>query len=64
MSMARNDIKFALRDGIAAAADDRVDFSYRVRLATAHLVEALDSLNGTARVIEDAPAGTTGDDDE
>jgi hypothetical protein len=45
MSMARNDIEVALRDGIAAAQDDRPDFPYRVRLVTSHLVEALDSLN-------------------
>jgi hypothetical protein len=45
MSMARNDIDVALRDGIAAAEDDRPDFAYRVRLVTSHLVEALDSLN-------------------
>src|SRR4051812_21390827 len=45
MAMARNDIEVALRDGIAAAEDDRPDFPYRVRLATSHLVEALDSLN-------------------
>jgi hypothetical protein len=45
MSMARNDIEVSLRDGIAAAQDDRPDFSYRVRLVTSHLVEALDSLN-------------------
>jgi hypothetical protein len=45
MSVARNDIEVALRDGIAAAHDDRPDFSYRVRLVTSHLVEALDSLN-------------------
>jgi len=45
MSMARNDVDVALRDGIAAAHDDRPDFAYRVRLVTSHLVEALDSLN-------------------
>ena len=45
MAMARNDVEVALRDGIAAADDDRPDFSYRVRLATSHLIEALDSLN-------------------
>jgi hypothetical protein len=45
MAMARNDIDVALRDGIAAAENDRSDFGYRVRLATAHLVDALDSLN-------------------
>jgi hypothetical protein len=45
MSMARNDIEVALRDGIAAAHHDRPDFAYRVRLVTSHLVEALDSLN-------------------
>jgi hypothetical protein len=45
MAMARNDIEVAVRDGIAAAHDDRPDFAYRVRLVTSHLVEALDSLN-------------------
>ena len=45
MSMARNDVEVALRDGIAAAQEDRPDFTYRVRLVTSHLVEALDSLN-------------------
>jgi len=45
MSMARNDVEIALRDGFAAGEDDRPDFGYRVRLATSHLVEALDSLN-------------------
>jgi hypothetical protein len=44
MSMARNDIELALRDGIVAAEQDRQDFTYRVRLATSHLVEGLDSL--------------------
>lgn len=44
MAIARNDIDLALRDGIAAAQQDREDFTYRVRLATSHLVEALDSL--------------------
>lgn len=45
MSIARNDIEVALRDGIDAAQDDRPDFAYRVRLVISHLVEALDSLN-------------------
>jgi hypothetical protein len=45
MAMARNDVEWALRDGIAAARDGRPDFAYRVRLVTSHLVEALDSLN-------------------
>jgi len=45
MSITRNDIEVALRDGIAAAQDDRPEFAYRVRLVTSHLVEALDSLN-------------------
>jgi hypothetical protein len=44
MAMARNDIELALRDGISAAQGNRQDFMYRVRLATAHLIEALDSL--------------------
>ena len=45
MSMARNDMDVALRDGISAAHHDRPDFAYRVRLVTSHLVEALNSLN-------------------
>ncbi|WP_027005044.1 hypothetical protein [Conexibacter woesei] len=45
MSMARDDLDRALRDGIKAAALDDQDFTYRVRLVTSHLVEALDSLN-------------------
>lgn len=45
MSIARNDLDLALRDGIRAAARDSQDFTYRVRLVTSHLVEALDSLN-------------------
>jgi hypothetical protein len=45
MSMARNDIEVSVRDGIAAAEENRPDFTYRVRLVTSHLVEALDSLN-------------------
>jgi phage I-like protein len=45
MGMAKNDIERALRDVLEAGERDRPDFSYRVRLATGHLVEALDSLN-------------------
>jgi hypothetical protein len=48
MSMARNDLDATLRDGIRAAGDDAQDFTYRVRLATSHLVEAIDSLNAYA----------------
>lgn len=44
LSMARNDLEFALRDAVRAAEDDAQDFTYRVRLLTSHLVEALDSL--------------------
>ena len=47
--MARNDIERALRDGVDAAKEDRQDFSYRVRLVTSHLVEALDSVNAYAK---------------
>lgn len=46
--MARNDLHVALRDGIRAAEDDAQDFTYRVRLVTSHLVEAVDSLNAYA----------------
>jgi hypothetical protein len=49
MSMARNDIEIALRDGIAAVNDDHPNFPYRVRLVISHLVEALDSLNAYSR---------------
>jgi hypothetical protein len=44
MSMAKNDIERALRDVLRVAKDDAPDFSYRVRLSTGHLVEALDAL--------------------
>lgn len=49
MSMVRNDIELALRDGIRAAERDAPDFTYRVRLATSHLVEGLDSLNAYSK---------------
>jgi hypothetical protein len=52
MSIARNDIEIALRDGIAAADDDRPDFAYRVRLATSRLIKALDSLNAYSQADE------------
>lgn len=48
MSMARNDLDTSLRDALTAANEDRQDFSYRVRLVTSHLVEALDSLSAYA----------------
>lgn len=44
MGMARNDIERALRDLKRAVDHDAPDFSYRVRLVTGHLVEAIDSL--------------------
>jgi hypothetical protein len=44
MAMAKNDIERALRDVLQAGKDDTPDFSYRVRLSTGHLVEALDAL--------------------
>jgi hypothetical protein len=44
MSMARNDIERAYRDLLASADEDRQDFTYRVRLATGHIVEAIDAL--------------------
>lgn len=45
MGMAKNDIERALRDVLKAGRDDSPDFSYRVRLSTGHLVEALDALS-------------------
>jgi rubrerythrin len=45
MSMAKNDIERALRDVVRAGENDEPDFSYRVRLVTGHLVEALDALD-------------------
>src|SRR3954447_14915469 len=44
MAMARNDIDRALRDLKRAIDSDAPVFSYRVRLITVHLVEAIDSL--------------------
>jgi hypothetical protein len=46
MSMARNDIDRAYRDLLASTDEDRQDFTYRVmvRLATGHIVEAIDAL--------------------
>ena len=54
--MARNDIDTALRDGIDAAERDRPDFNDCVRLATSHLVEALESLNAYSQESPDVPA--------
>jgi hypothetical protein len=45
MSMARNDIDRALRDTLRSGEQDGPDFSYRVRLVTGHLVEAIDALS-------------------
>jgi hypothetical protein len=45
MSIAKNDVERALRDVLRAGENDDPDFTYRVRLATGHLVEALDALN-------------------
>jgi hypothetical protein len=44
MAMARNDIDRALRDLLRAVEHDSPDFTYRVRLITGHLVEAIESL--------------------
>lgn len=44
MAMARNDIDRAFRDLIRSGEVDGQDFSYRVRLVTGHLVEAIDAL--------------------
>jgi len=43
MSMANNDIDRALADLIRSVDEDRPDFTYRVRLLTGHLVEAIDA---------------------
>jgi hypothetical protein len=40
MAMARNDIEFCLRDIHRATKGDDPDFAYRIRLLTAHFVEA------------------------
>jgi hypothetical protein len=45
MGMANNDIQTALWDVIKADRDEAPDWSYRIRVLTGHLVEALDSLN-------------------
>jgi hypothetical protein len=44
MAMARNDIDRAFHDLLRSDDEDRQDFTYRVRLLTGHLVEALDAL--------------------
>jgi hypothetical protein len=44
MSMAKNDVEGAWRDVLEAGQKDEPDFSYRVRLAIGHLVEALGTL--------------------
>ena len=58
MGMAKNDIERALRDVLAAVKGDAPDFSYRVRLATGYLVEALDSLNAYSQEFEEVRALT------
>jgi hypothetical protein len=44
MSMARNDVERAFHDLVRSEDENRQDFTYRVRLVTGHLVEAIDSL--------------------
>ena len=49
MAIAKNDIERALRDILRAGENDDPDFTYRIRLATGHLVEALDALTACGR---------------
>lgn len=53
MGMAKNDIERALRDVLAAGEKEMPDFFYSVRLATGHLVEALDSVNAYSQEFEE-----------
>jgi hypothetical protein len=53
MSMASNDIDRALADLIRSVDDERQDFSYRVRLVTGHLVEAIDAINAYSQQFEE-----------
>jgi hypothetical protein len=53
MSMANNDIDRALADLIRSVDEDRPDFTYRVRLLTGHLVEAIDALNAYSQQFEE-----------
>lgn len=53
MSMANNDIDRALADLLLSADEDRPDFTYRVRLVTGHLVEAIDALNAYSQQFEE-----------
>ena len=53
MSMANNDIDRALADLIRSADEDRQDFTYRIRLVTGHLVEAIDALNAYSQQFEE-----------
>jgi hypothetical protein len=43
MSMAQNDVQRAIADALWAGENDQPDCTYRVRLATGHLVEARDA---------------------
>jgi len=45
MSMARNDIERALHDLLRSNREHSQDFTYRVRLLTGHLVEAVEAIN-------------------
>lgn len=49
MSIARNDVERALRDGIRAADSGDQDFNYRVRLVTWHLIEHSTASGSTRR---------------
>jgi hypothetical protein len=53
MSMANNDIDRALADLIRSVDEDRQDFTYRVRLVSGHLVEAIDALNAYSQQFEE-----------
>jgi hypothetical protein len=53
MSMANNDIDRALADLLRSVDADRQDFTYRVRLVTGHLVEAIDALSAYSEKFED-----------
>src|SRR3954447_18451885 len=53
MSMANNDIDRALADLLRSVDEDRQDFTYRVRLVTGHLVEAIDALSAYSEKFED-----------
>src|SRR4051794_34277792 len=50
MSMARNNVRHAMEQTVAANEDGRPEFTYYPRLAMAHYFDALDALDGRCTI--------------